>query len=52
MNPTAMGKSDGDSFFCSQPRKMVSMTKFEIIYLTGFRGTGKTSIGTLLAKSL
>jgi shikimate kinase len=47
-----MGKSDGDSFFCSQPRKMVSMTKFEIIYLTGFRGTGKTSIGTLLAKSL
>ena len=28
------------------------MTKFEIIYLTGFRGTGKTSIGTLLAKSL
>jgi shikimate kinase len=31
---------------------MVSMTNKEHIYLTGFRGTGKTSVGTLLAKSL
>ena len=28
------------------------MTNKEHIYLTGFRGTGKTSVGTLLAKSL
>ena len=50
--PTPLAKLDGDSFFCSQPRKMVFMTKSDHIYLTGFRGTGKTSVGTLLAKSL
>ena len=28
------------------------MTTIDHIYLTGFRGTGKTSVGTLLAKTL
>jgi shikimate kinase len=31
---------------------MVSMANTKHIYLTGFRGTGKTSVGSLLARSL
>ena len=31
---------------------MVSMVNTKHIYLTGFRGTGKTSVGSLLARSL
>ena len=51
-NSNTPAKKDGDSFFGSQNRKMVFMTTTDHIYLTGFRGTGKTSVGTLLAKSL
>ena len=47
-----MRSERGDSLFCPLSHRMVSMTNKEHIYLTGFRGTGKTSVGTLLAKSL
>ncbi|MGI9465530.1 MAG: shikimate kinase [Rubripirellula sp.] len=44
--------SCGDSLFCLLSHKMVSMANTKHIYLTGFRGTGKTSVGSLLARSL
>ena len=45
-------RSGGDSLFYPLSHKMVSMANTKHIYLTGFRGTGKTSVGALLARSL
>lgn len=45
-------RSGGDSLFYPQSHKMACMANTKHIYLTGFRGTGKTSVGALLARSL
>jgi len=48
----AIESRDWASLFYRLFHRMVSMGNTEHIYLTGFRGTGKTSVGTLLARSL